>query len=192
MQDTSSSAASDAPPDLYRPPSVSLDKPVDSTNPAADAEAVRLEYLPREVTAKTLGAIYMFLCLPYAFFLFMGLTVIWTDPIGGGLYLLLFGLLAGVFATAGLGLWRLEQWGQRPACWISAVGCLGFPIGTVLHGSLLYLLVNERGKMVFSDEYRRVVELTPHIKPVAVWTRLAIFALIVGLLILLGWFWSPR
>lgn len=61
----------------------------------------------------------------------------------------------------GLGLWRLESWARWIAAVLIAVGLLEFPMGTLICGIFLYILLNKQCAMVFSDEYKRVIEATP-------------------------------
>ena len=43
-------------------------------------------------------------------------------------------------------------------------GSSGFPIGTLINGYVLYLLLSQKGRTIFTDAYRRVVTETPHVK----------------------------
>jgi hypothetical protein len=66
-----------------------------------------------------------------------------------------------------------------------AIGLLGFPVGTLIAGYLLYLLWSEKGNVVFSPRYQRVMQATPHIKyktSIIVW----IFLGLLGLVVLVG------
>ena len=67
---------------------------------------------------------------------------------------------------------------------LSAIGLLGFPIGTLISAYFLYLLVSEKGKVVFSDEYKEVIRKTPHIRyktSIVVWIFLGLLLLLIGL-----------
>ena len=46
----------------------------------------------------------------------------------------------------------------------SAIGLLGFPIGTLISAYFLYLLLSEKGSYVFSDAYKQVIAQTPHMR----------------------------
>jgi len=41
---------------------------------------------------------------------------------------------------AGWGVRALRSWGRTVGCVLSAIGLLGFPIGTLINGYILYLL----------------------------------------------------
>jgi hypothetical protein len=64
---------------------------------------------------------------------------------------------------------------------LSEVGLLGFPIGTLINGYILYLLLSKKGRKVFSDEYRQIVSLTPHIK----YRTSIVVCILLGLIVLM-------
>ena len=92
------------------------------------------------------------------------------------------GVVMGVgvlFITLGVLQFVIGRWLQKlnpkartPATVLSAIGLLGFPIGTLVNAYILYLLRSQKGEMVLSEYYQGVVAATPHIKyktPVLVW-----------------------
>jgi hypothetical protein len=46
---------------------------------------------------------------------------------------------------------------------LSGIGLLGFPIGTLINGYILYLFLSKKGRTVFAPEYQEVIEATPHV-----------------------------
>lgn len=61
--------------------------------------------------------------------------------------------------------WRkLKSWARIPTAILSGIGLLGFPVGTLINGYILYLVFSRKGVTVFSDDYKRVIAETPHIK----------------------------
>src|SRR4030095_8127226 len=83
----------------------------------------------------------------------------------------------------GTGLRRLRRWARIPTGILSGIGLLGFPIGTIINGYILYLIFSQKGKVVFSDEYRAVIEQTPHIKyrtSIVVWIVLGLLLLLIA------------
>jgi hypothetical protein len=69
---------------------------------------------------------------------------------------------------------------------MSAIGLIGFPIGTIINGYILYLLVSKKGSTIFSPEYKEIIALTPGVKyktSVVVWVVLGIFLLIIGVVV---------
>jgi hypothetical protein len=71
------------------------------------------------------------------------------------------GILQG--ATA-MGIRKLQNWARYVAVVFSVIGLLGFPIGTIISAYFLYLLLSQKGTMVFSDEYKEIIAATPHLK----------------------------
>jgi hypothetical protein len=88
---------------------------------------------------------------------------------------------------------RLKPWARIGSGILSGIGLLGFPIGTIINGYILYLLFSKKGSMVFSDEYKRVIQQTPHIK----YRTSVIILVALGLLLFLmmlamvGLFFAP-
>lgn len=80
-----------------------------------------------------------------------------------GLPLLLLALIILQFALAG-GLRKLRPWVRIPVIILSIIGLIGFPLGTIISGYVLYLMLSAKSKMVFSTEYQRVIAQTPHIR----------------------------
>lgn len=68
---------------------------------------------------------------------------------------------------------------------LTVLGLLGIPIGTLISLSILYLLLSEKGRMVFSPEYKAVIAATPHVRyrtSLVNWVLLFVFlAVLVGL-----------
>ncbi|WP_283430762.1 hypothetical protein [Neorhodopirellula lusitana] len=115
------------------------------------------------------------------------------DPevtVGLGLILLLiYGSFAGGFLFIGHGLRQLKNGPRIAAGIFSAIGLLGFPIGTIIHGYFLFVLFSEKGVYVCSEPYRQIVRATPHIKYKThwfVWTIAIVFLVIIVLSVLIG------
>ena len=90
------------------------------------------------------------------------------------------GLLQGFVAV---GLRRLRNWARIVAIVFSVIGLIAVPIGTLISAYFLYLLVSEKGRIVFSDEYKRVIEQTPHIvykTSVVVWILLILLIALIS------------
>lgn len=146
-----------------------------------NAEELRQNHLSREAHVKALGFAYIVLgCL----FGISGCTVAFDqDRTRRHQPALLYGILgfALLLISTGIGLRKLRPWSQIVSGVISGIGLLVFPVGTLINGFILYLLFSEKGSMIFSDLYRRVIAATPHIKyrtPIILW-------IVLGLVILL-------
>lgn len=74
---------------------------------------------------------------------------------------LMLGMLLG--ATA-FGLRRLHRWARPLAVLFAMLGLLAFPFGTIISGYILYLLISQKGSVVFSDHYQQIIARTPNIK----------------------------
>jgi hypothetical protein len=89
--------------------------------------------------------------------------------------------LGGVaFWTGGL-LRELDHKAFITAVILGVIGLLGIPIGTLINGFILYLLLSEKGRFVLSDPYRAVVVATPQYQwKTALWVKI-----LIGLFVLI-------
>jgi len=86
-----------------------------------------------------------------------------SRPLGTLLNVLLLALGIAQF-FAGWGVRGLRSWGRIIGCVVSGIGLLGFPIGTVVNGYILYLYLSKKGRTIFAPEYQDVIAATPHVK----------------------------
>ena len=163
------------------------------------AEAIRRQYLSHEASAKSIGTLYLigaFLIVPLgvgaivvtAISFLYGEISTFEAAIMGVAGMLYMGIGLGQGAT-GLGLRRLRPWARIVAIVLSAIGLLGFPIGTLIAAYFLYILASQKGVYVFSDEYKQVILATPHIKyktSIVVWIFLGLLLLLIGLGLIAG------
>jgi len=155
-----------------------------------DAEYVRRQYLSHEQSVKSIGTLYwlggILGSLVTAIYFIGGVGMVLQEQIfSTGLVLIVLSMVVG--ALSGLQVWvaiaigKLQPWSRIAAIVISCIGLIGFPLGTLISGYFLYLLLSKKGVFVFSEEYKRVIAETPHIKyrtSIIVW-------ILVGLLLLL-------
>jgi hypothetical protein len=130
-------------------------------------EAIRRAHLSHEASVKSVGTLYLIggvLCV-------IGAIALSFSPggFGGGAnvdggMIMLFGAIGVVQSVTAFGLRGLHGWARIPTGLLSGIGLLGFPIGTIVNGYILYITFSAKGSMVFSDEYHRIMEQTPHIK----------------------------
>lgn len=155
-------------------------------------EEIRKEYLKHEASVKSIGLLYYLggACLGLVGIVGLASGLGGT---GGGEVLVAVGLSAFFLILGfgqiwvGAGLRRLKRWARVPTGILSGLGLLGFPLGTIINGYILYLVFSKKGAMVFSDEYRAVIEQTPHIKyrtSVLIWILVGLVLLLVGLALL--------
>lgn len=137
----------------------------------AGNEAVRHELLRHESAIKSVGSLFYFgavggLGAAIMFFLWDS-EAAGAEPVSFAVKvagaLLLLGL-ATMYGWVGRSVRQLKDTGRYAASVLAAIGLINVPIGTLIGAYILYLLHSEKGKRVFSDEYRSIVEATPHIK----------------------------
>lgn len=153
------------------------------------AEETRKLHLSHESSVRSVGSLYL---IGGVAMIFLGLVMLATGASGDNLFeailfAAMFLILGGAQFWVGLSVRRLRRWSRIPVGIFSGIGLLGFPIGTIINGYILYLVFSEKGRMVFSDEYQAIVEQTPHIKQrtsIVVWIILGLLLMIlVGIIV---------
>lgn len=150
------------------------------------AALIRQKYLSHEASVQSVGSLYLLgslvTLLAGGFLTYIVLSG--SDPgsrdTGASLLLLGLGFAQGFLAV---GLNKLNRWARITATLFAGLGLLAFPIGTLINGYILYLLLSAKGKMVFSDEYREVIRQTPDIKyrtSKVLWFFLLLFLGLIG------------
>jgi hypothetical protein len=147
----------------------------------AEAEAIRKEHISHEASIKAVGFLY--------YLAGVGLTLIALSTlaggrsgIGAGMGVLVLVLGVGQF-FAGYGVRALRGWGRIVGIILSAIGLLGFPIGTLINGYILYLFLSKKGRTIFAPEYQDVIAATPHVKyrtSIIVWIFLGLLVLLLA------------
>ena len=157
--------------------------------PTDDVEAYRNFYLKHEASVKSIGTLYLLgalILIPMGFIaFFIGVSGNAGQEsmvvAGVGVFYLALGTLQGFTAV---GLRRLRPWARIVTIVFAVIGLIGIPIGTLISILILYLLLSEKGKVVFSDHYQEVIVQTPHIKyktSMVVKVLLGILLAIIGL-----------
>jgi hypothetical protein len=173
-----------APNPFETPRAATLDNPYVAPS-GGDEERIRREHLNHETSIKGIGTLWVVSGVA----MLIGGAVIAIGAIAEvGAFTVILGILytaMGGFAFwVGRGIRRFDKRVRTAAIVLSAVGLLGFPMGTVINGYMMYLLLSRKGEMIFSDQYREIVARTPHVRyrtPIYVWVLVAVFA---GLIIL--------
>ena len=153
------------------------------------SEEIRKAHIKHEASIKSIGILY------YLGGIFVGIMGIMVFLVGGGASALPQNRFIGLFLLAlaaaqlftGTGLRRLKSWARAPTGILSGIGLFGFPMGTLINGWILYLVFSKKGSTVFSEEYRRVIAETPHIKyrtSVVVWILLGLLLLLIAIAVL--------
>ncbi len=154
-----------------------------------DVDQYRKHYLNHEASVKSIGVLYLLgaiIVVPIGLFkVISAIAGVGQAPgergviAGVGTFYLSLGLCQGF---VGYGLRKLKGWARIGGTIFSVFGLIFIPIGTLISAYFLYLLLSEKGKIVFSDNYKQVIAQTPHIKyktSVIVWILLG---LLVGLI----------
>jgi len=160
-----------------------------------DPEQIRKQHIKHEASVRSIGILYY---LGAACMLFAGLfgaVAADRDSARSGPWLIaVFFGFALVQIWLGIGIRGLNSWARVPSGILSGLGLLAFPIGTLINAYILYLLFSKKGATVFSEEYKRVMQQTPHIKyrmSVVIWILLVILIVVIGLLVV-GFLFAPR
>lgn len=162
-----------------------------------DAEQMRREYLSHEASVKSIGFLYLIGGAIGVLYCVVGLFsligFIFSDefqagnvgPAEIGVVFVVGLIMVGMTwlqIWAGLGLRRLNPAVRTATTVLSAIGLLGFPVGTLISAYILWLIHSAKGKVIFSPEYQKVIQQTPHIKyktSVVVWIFLGLLLLLV-------------
>jgi hypothetical protein len=148
----------------YMPPNAFV---ADVSTVDPQAEAIREEFIKHEASVRSIGIRYyvggVLMVVAAAAMLLAGFG---TQEVGA-----VFTVIAAVYGgfgvlaiAVGQGLRQLRTWARTAATVLSAIGLLGFPVGTLIHGYILYLLLSEQGRRIFESDYADIVAATPHIK----------------------------
>src|SRR4051812_45553192 len=136
----------------YAAPTARVDDAADS-----ESEKIRREHLNHEASIRAVGALYYLSGLMLTLAAFG--TAVGSDASLGAAALL--PVLAAVMFSAGWGVRSFLRWGRVVGLVLSGLGLLGFPIGTLINGYILYLFLSKKGRTIFSPESLEVIAATP-------------------------------
>ncbi len=166
----------------YAPPRANVD---DVARANSEAEEIREEHIKHEASIRSIGILYYLsggMLGIAAIVVVAGLSMTGlakSGPFIGVLYLG-FGAL---FIVTGRGIRKLRPWARTTSIVLAAIGLLGFPLGTLLNGYILYLMLAKKGKRIFEDDYKDIIEATPHVKyrtSIVVWIFLGLLVLAIA------------
>lgn len=166
--------------DVWTPPRAEVKDIGLSGNP--DAPEIRRLHIGHEASVKAIGMLYY---IGAAGLLVVGIIALigaaqgeMAVNIGIGLAMLAF---CALYVWIGRGLRTLNPKVKIPAGVLAGIGLIGFPVGTLINGYILYLLFSQKGTMVFSDDYKQIIADTPDVKyrtSVIVWIFLALLVVL--------------
>lgn len=174
-------------------PTTSIPHDANITAPT-EIEAIRRQHLGTEASIQSVGLLYWIgavLLIVYGFIAIAGgLTLATRSPlrIGASEFAIIIIIASvalcfgGMQAYAAQSLRKLNPKGKGLAILLTCFGLLGFPVGTLISGYILYLLLSEKGQFVFSPEYRAIIDATPHIRyktSLLAWMVLIVFVLLI-------------
>ena len=166
----------------YQAPAANVDTLLEGE--IANAEEIRKQYINHEASIRSVGLLYYLGFIGSLVALVVYATEFNRSEMGVSIAIIaVFAVLAALYLWVGRGLRTLKSSIKIPATIIAALGLLSFPVGTLINGYILYLIHSAKGKMVFSEEYSKVIAATPHIKyktPLLVWIFLGIIVLGIG------------
>jgi hypothetical protein len=160
---------------------------VDDVAADSEAEAIRRAHISHEASIKSVGILYYLgsvLTIVVGIGSMLGAR---ADPLMAFIF---FGVGVGAL-FAGYGVRTLRRWGRIVGCILSALGLLGFPIGTLINGYILYLFLSKKGRTIFAPEYQDIIAATPHVKyrmSIIVWIFLALLIALVVIAFVLPMF----
>lgn len=174
----------------YAPSEVEADAVATPSDSAA--EVIRHEYIRHEKSIQSLGVLFIIGGCGGALLMFVGMIA----EFGGNgprtaqvpwIILTVACVISLVQVAVGVGMRRLSPWSRIPAGILGGISALNVPVGTLIGLYVIYLMVSKKSTVVFSDEYKQVIEATPHIKQrtskvivVLLFVLLAVLALAVG------------
>ncbi len=157
------------------------------------AAAIRQQHLSHEASVQSVGSLYLLgssiVVIAGGVMIYLAISNYGAIPnqihsrstgILEPLFIMGLGVGQGFIA---FGLRNLKSWGRIPAALFAGIGLLAFPIGTLINGYILYLLLSAKGRMVFSAEYREIIQQTPEIKYRTSKILLFFAFLLVGLIV---------
>lgn len=167
----------------YAPPKANV---ADVVSVGSEAELIRSEHVKHEASVKSIGTLYYIggvILVLAAIGLVAALYIDSSSEPQLGLLTVMLAIYAvfGIVSfVLGYGLRRLAPWARIPTVIVACIGLLGFPVGTLINGYILYLVLSEKGRRIFEPDYAEIVAATPHIKyrtSIVVWIVLAILIL---------------
>lgn len=151
--------------------------------PPDDPEVIRKSHINTEASIKSIGGLYYLGAIFLLFagiggFMFAGRLANLENAAGSG-FLLILSITLFVFGTA---VRKLKSWSRIGVGILSGIGLLAFPIGTLINAYILFLTFGKKGRMIFSDRYKEIILVTPHVKcrtSKSVWIILGVFVAII-------------
>ena len=154
--------------DAYQPPAANLEF---ATHAATDAVAIRQAHIGHERQLKAVGLLFglgaVAMTLSLVAIVIPGLSRASEGANNAGMIIgmaAFIGALVVVLGALAYGYRTLSPWVKYVGTPVSILGLLGIPIGTLIHGYILYLIWCEKGRRVLSDDYAAIIRATPDVR----------------------------
>lgn len=163
---------------------------------SGEDETIRNHHLSHEASVKSIGFLYM---LGGVLGIILGVTYIAMGVAGNAppefeqfkIFMIGLGvfclILSALQIYGAISVRKLQGAGRIIVTVFSAFGLLGIPIGTLISGYILYLLWSQKGNFIFTPEYQRIIQATPHIKyktSIVIWILLGLVLLLIAIAII--------
>lgn len=137
---------------------------------APDEERIRRKHLGAEASLRSLGTLTIALGVLASYVTIKGLLqnqTFFVTPFSVDPWIFEYFTIAISLCLIGLGWWLRHL--RIGAVIITALlytpGLLLFPVGTIFSLLVLYCLLSPKGLFVTSPEYRKIMAVTPHLRP---------------------------
>jgi hypothetical protein len=185
----------------YAPPKARV-ADVSGANP--EMENVRREHIKHEVSVRSRGLLYYLVSVVFGLAAFGEITRVIERKELASLAFVFYLAAFGLLIFLGRGVRKLRPWARIAATVLTGIVTLlntapfismGFSaaapamIGMLLNAYILYLLLSQKGRRVFAQDYQGIIAATPHIKSrtsIVVWIALGLLLLLVVLAIALA------
>lgn len=153
-----------------------------------EAEAIRTAHLGHEASIRSIGSLH-YLGAFFGVLGVFGMVGFLITARGGGIHapetiiLIVYTAMSALNIALGLGLRRLQSWARWIETAFVGLGLAGsavfvvfglilgvyplivaYGLGLLIQGYILYLLLSPKASVIFSPEYRAIVEKTPYLK----------------------------
>lgn len=153
-----------------------------------DPEVVRKTHINTEASIKSIGGLY------YLVGIFMLMTGISSSTnlgevkdmttLANWTVAIVLPLLGITLFVVGAAVRKLKPWSRIGVGVLSGFGLLAFPMGTLINAYILFLTFGKKGRMIFSERYKEIILVTPHVKcrtSKVVWAILGFFVLLIAI-----------
>lgn len=155
----------------------------------SEAVIIRQSLINHETSIRSVGFLYIFFGCFFTLiilsqFVLLNKFLYQNSPVDSRTFVIVF--LPLLFVAIGFSIRKLRKWTRIPVAIFSSLGLLGFPLGTIFNGYILYLFFCQKGTRVFSDEYKEIIQITPQVRYKTSKVVKIIGLIVIGALLLLA------